>query len=113
MASVLLAPGLTVAALNPAGHRSAARIMLLLGAAAGLAPMGDLWRNGGSMSDALGILARVAAPVTAWAAGLAGWLLLELSALAAGFFLEARAKSQAGALRKELAELAAEWSEPP
>jgi len=109
----LLLPGLVALLFERTAGKPISRAMLLLCAAAAVAPAANLWEVGLSMSAATQLLGDPLILATAWGAGMFGWAIAEVTPVVSSLVLEARAITRTAALRKMRAELEDEWGLEP
>ena len=110
--AVLLCPAIVYFMTETVRGRPVARTMLLFGATATFMPLRRLWEQGTSLSGALAILSDPGRPLLAWFACGVGWMLCEATQIVFLFALAASARHQIQLLKREQAELTAEWTLP-
>jgi hypothetical protein len=109
----LLLPGLAALALDRSTGKPIARAMLLLGAAAAVAPTRDLWEVGMTMAASMQLLTDPVTLGLAWGGGLCGWGIAEVAPVIAGLALDTQSVARASVLRKMRAVLEDEWGLEP
>ena len=113
LAAILLAPGLLSFLTDPTPARSSARPVLLLGGAAGVAPLLALNASGGGVADAISMGCEPRSLALAWSLQGAGWLAVEAAPWLIGLVLDSIARAESIALRRTRRSLEAEWGIPP
>jgi hypothetical protein len=109
----LLLPGLVALTLDRTTGKSIARAMLLLGAAATVAPARDLWEIGMTMAASTELLTDPFTLGLAWGGGLCGWGIAEVAPIIAGLVLDTQSVARAAVLRKMRTALEDEWGLEP
>lgn len=113
LAGLLLAPGIGILLLEHERGRPTARVALLCGAAAAVAPLVALWQAGVGVSGALTAASDMGVLTGCWAAQGAGWLMAQLAPVLVRLVLDAHARTNMALLRAERARHEAEWDIPP
>ena len=105
----LLLPGLAGYAIERTPGKPISEAMLLFGVATVFMPLRLLWEGGHSMAACLTLIMDPWRLGLSWTAAAAGWFLAESAQMIAERYGELAARRDIAALRKERAELAAEW----
>ena len=113
MLAILLAPGVLAAAADTTPGRAAARPVVLLGAAAAIAPLARLWADGASLPNAITLACAPRTLALAWSLQGAAWLAAEALPALVRLLLDGNARAQTAALRRARHALEEEWGIPP
>jgi hypothetical protein len=113
LAALLLAPAMAAFALERQAGRPAARVALLVGAAAAAPPLVTLWQAGVGVGGAVAAASDPGVLAACWAAQAGGWLLAQLAPLLLRLVFDLRAAALTRWLRKQREHYESEWGIPP
>lgn len=113
LAAILLLPAGVVWLADRSTSHGVARIVLVAGLAAAMAPMTRLWSGGAGWTLAAEILSDVRTPALAWTAEGAAWLAAVLAPLFVRLMLDLGAAAQSARLRAARRTLEEDWGLPP
>lgn len=106
---VLMAPAVAAMLTDREPGRPVGRAVFLAGAAASVAPAWHLWWAGGTMAEALDMLADVSTLAVAWLLGATAWALCQVLPMITMVVWNWREAARARGLLEELKSLREEW----